>query len=208
MTRRTLAVSLIAGTIALGACRGKPEPEPVPVQPTTVVTQPSGPTQAEITAAENAKRRAEADAAAARAAAAANAAAAAEAERMTASLKATLAQPVYFDFDKDQIRDDARAILDSKVGILSANPTVTFLIVGNTDEQGTAEYNLALGQRRAAQVKRYLASKGLDEGRFSTQSLGDTQPAVKGTDEASYQLNRRAEFQSSGMPGALARPRS
>jgi peptidoglycan-associated lipoprotein len=85
---------------------------------------------------------------------------------------------------------------------------VTYLIVGHTDEQGTAEYNLALGQRRAAQVKRYLVSKGVDEGRFSTQSLGDSQPAVRGTDEASYQLNRRAEFQSSNVPGALTRPRA
>lgn len=202
MTRRTVVVSLIVGTVALGACRGKPEPAPAPA---VVVAQPSGPTQAEIMAAEAAKRRADSVAGAARAAA--NAAAAAEAERVAAALKATLSQPVYFDFDKDQIRDDARAVLDGKAAILSANPTVTFLIVGNTDEQGTAEYNLALGQRRAAQVKRYLTSKGLDEGRFSTQSMGDAQPAVKGTDEASYQLNRRAEFQSNNLPGALARPR-
>ena len=204
MTRRTVVISLIVGTVALGACRGKPEPAPAPA---VVVAQPSGPTQAEIMAAEAAKRRADSVAGAARAAAAANAAAAAEAERVAAALKATLSQPVYFDFDKDQIRDDARAVLDGKAAILSANPTVTFLIVGNTDEQGTAEYNLALGQRRAAQVKRYLTSKGLDEGRFSTQSMGDAQPAVKGTDEASYQLNRRAEFQSNNLPGALARPR-
>ena len=204
MTRRTVVVSLIVGTVALGACRGKPEPAPAPA---VVVAQPSGPTQAEIMAAEAAKRRADSVAGAARATAAANAAAAAEAERVAAALKATLSQPVYFDFDKDQIRDDARAVLDGKAAILSANPTVTFLIVGNTDEQGTAEYNLALGQRRAAQVKRYLTSKGLDEGRFSTQSMGDAQPAVKGTDEASYQLNRRAEFQSNNLPGALARPR-
>ena len=204
MTNRTVVVSLIVGTVALGACRGKPEAAPAPA---VVVAQPSGPTQAEIMAAEAAKRRADSVAGAARAAAAANAAAAAEAERVAAALKATLSQPVYFDFDKDQIRDDARAVLDGKAAILSANPTVTFLIVGNTDEQGTAEYNLALGQRRAAQVKRYLTSKGLDEGRFSTQSMGDAQPAVKGTDEASYQLNRRAEFQSNNLPGALARPR-
>jgi peptidoglycan-associated lipoprotein len=84
---------------------------------------------------------------------------------------------------------------------------VTYLIVGHTDEQGTAEYNLALGQRRAAQVKRYLASKGVDDARFTTQSMGDTQPAAKGTDELSYQLNRRAEFQSSNLPGVMTRPR-
>ena len=202
MTRRHVVVSLIVGTVALSACRGKPAPEPTPAPP-MVAVQPAGPTQAEIMAAEAARRRADSIAAVARATAATTA----EAERINATLKSTLSQPVYFDFDKDQIRDDARAVLDSKAAILSANPAVTFLIVGNTDEQGTAEYNLALGQRRAAQVKRYLVSKGLDEGRFTTQSLGDAQPAVKGTDEASYQMNRRAEFQSNNLPGVLARPR-
>lgn len=207
MTRRTLYLSLVATTVALAACRGNPEPAPVPVQPVAAPVQPAGPTPAEIAAAESAKRRADADAAAARATAAANAAAAAEAERMTASLKESLAKPVYFDFDKDLIRDDAKSVLDDKAAILSANPTVTFLIVGHTDEQGTAEYNLALGQRRAAQVKRYLTAKGVSEGRFTTQSMGDTQPAVKGTDEASYQANRRAEFQSSNLPGVMTRSR-
>ncbi len=204
MTRRTLLVSLALSTVVLSACRKTPAPAPTPV---AVVTEPAGPTGAERLAAEAARRRADSVAAANRAAAAANANAA-DAERAAASLKATLQQPVYFDYDKDQIRDDARVVLDSKAAILSANPSVTYLIVGHTDEQGTAEYNLALGQRRAAQVKRYLVSKGVDEGRFSTQSLGDSQPAVRGTDEASYQLNRRAEFQSGNVPGALTRPRA
>jgi peptidoglycan-associated lipoprotein len=205
MTRRTLFLSLVATTVTLGACRGKPEPAPAPA-PVAAPVQPAGPTAAEL-AAEAARRRADSIAAANRATAAANAAAAAEAERLATSLKQTLGQPVYFDYDKDQIRDDAKAVLDAKAAILSANPTVTFLIVGHTDEQGTAEYNLALGQRRAAQVKRYLAAKGIDEARFTTQSMGDTQPAAKGTDEASYQLNRRDEFQSSNLPGVMTRPR-
>jgi peptidoglycan-associated lipoprotein len=204
MTRRTLFLSLVATTVTLGACRGKPAPAPEPV---AVPVQPAGPSAAEIASAEAAKRRADSIAAASRAAAAANSAAAAEAERMAASMKEMLAKPVYFDYDRDLVRDDARADLDAKAAILGANPTVTVLIVGHTDEQGTAEYNLALGQRRAAQVKRYLAAKGLNDGRFSTQSMGDTQPAARGTDEASYQLNRRAEFQSSNLPGVLSRPR-
>jgi peptidoglycan-associated lipoprotein len=204
MTRRTLFVSIALGTVALAACRKAPATVPTPTPPVAVVTEPAGPTRAEILAAEAARRRADSISAAARNAANANA----DAERAAASLKATLQQPVYFDYDKDQIRDDARVVLDSKAAILSANPSVTYVIVGHTDEQGTAEYNLALGQRRAAQVKRYLVSKGVDEGRFSTQSLGDSQPAARGTDEASYQLNRRAEFQSSNVPGALMRPRS
>ena len=201
MTRRTLFLSLVATTVSLGACRGKPAPAPEPV---AVPVQPAGPSAAEMAAAEAAKRRADSIAAASRGAAAANAA---EAERMAASMKETLAKPVYFDYDKDAIRDDAKAALDAKAAILGANPTVTYLIVGHTDEQGTAEYNLALGQRRAAQVKRYLAAKGIDEARLTTQSMGDTQPAARGTDEASYQLNRRAEFQSSNLPGVMNRPR-
>lgn len=204
MTRRTLFPALVAATLSLGACRGKPAPAPEPVP---AVQQPAGPSAAELAAAEAAKRRADSIAAASRAAAAANAAAAADAERAAASLKEMLAKPVYFDYDKDQIRDDAKADLDAKAAILGANPTVTYLIVGHTDEQGTAEYNLALGQRRAAQVKRYLTAKGIDEGRLATQSMGDTQPASRGTDEAAYQLNRRAEFQSSNLPGVLNRPR-
>ena len=115
-----------------------------------------------------------------------------------------LTQKVYFDFDRDVLRDDARAMLDAKVPILVANPGVTVAITGHTDERGTAEYNLALGQRRAAQVKRYLTSKGIDDARLTTQSLGDSQPAVQGTDESAYQQNRRAEFQPRGaqQPGA------
>ncbi|MDQ2666855.1 MAG: OmpA family protein [Gemmatimonadota bacterium] len=201
MTRRTLGISLVISAAALTACRRTPATTPTPAS-VGAVTESTGPTAAEVLAG----RRADSIAAANRAAAAnANSA---DAERAAATLKNMLQQPVYFDYDKDQIRDDARVILDAKAAILAANPSVTYVIVGHTDEQGTAEYNLALGQRRAAQVKRYLVSKGVDEGRFATQSLGDSQPAARGTDEASYQLNRRAEFQSSNMPGALVRPRS
>ena len=203
MTRRTLFLTLVATTATFSACRGKPAAAPVPV---ATPEQPSGPSAAELAAAEAAKRRADSIAAASRNSAAANAAAA-EAERMAASMKETLGKPVYFDYDRDLVRDDAKADLDAKAAILGVNPTVTMLIVGHTDEQGTSEYNLALGQRRAAQVKRYLAAKGLNEGRFATQSMGDTQPAARGTDEASYQRNRRAEFQSSNLPGVMTRPR-
>ena len=203
MNRRTLFLSLVLGTAALGACRKAPQTTPTPASPVGDAMQPAGPTSAEALAAEAARRRADSLAAAARNASAMTA----DAERVAATLKTMLQQPVYFDYDKDQIRDDARIILDAKAAILAANPSITYVIVGHTDEQGTAEYNLALGQRRAAQVKRYLVSKGVDEGRCSTQSLGDSQPAARGTDEASYQLNRRAEFQSGNVPGALVRPR-
>jgi len=66
---------------------------------------------------------------------------------------------------------------------------------------------LRVGQRRAAQVKRYLTSKGIEDARISTQSMGDSQPAVQGTDESAYQQNRRAEFQAAGA-STLVAPRS
>ncbi|MDB4900175.1 MAG: pal, partial [Gemmatimonadetes bacterium] len=113
---------------------------------------------------------------------------------------------ILFDYDKDLLRDDATAALDAKAAVLLANPAVSLAITGHTDERGTAEYNLALGQRRAAQVKRYLVAKGVQDGRLTTQSLGDSQPASQGTDEASYQQNRRAEFEVQGSTGALVRP--
>lgn len=127
---------------------------------------------------------------------------------MQAALRRVLAQVVYFDYDKDALRDDARAVLDAKSLILAANPGATVVITGHTDEQGTSEYNLALGQRRAAQVKRYLEAKGIAENRMTTQSLGDSQPAVPGSDEAAYAQNRRAEFKTDNASGALQRPKS
>jgi peptidoglycan-associated lipoprotein len=128
-------------------------------------------------------------------------------QRAQAELTNVLTQRVYFDFDRDQLRDDAVAVLDSKAAVLLANPAVTLVVTGHTDERGTSEYNLALGQRRAAQVKRYLVGKGVAGERLTTQSLGDSQPAATGSDEAAYQQNRRAEFQVRNATGALVRPR-
>ena len=204
MTRRNVVLSLIVllGAASLGACRKKPEPAP---EPTVVAVTDNGTSQrrADSLAADAERRRAD-SLAMARGGSATDA----DAQRVQTVLTQTLAQVVYFDYDKDQLRDDARVVLDAKAAILVANPSVTIVITGHTDEQGTAEYNLALGQRRAAQVKRYLVSKGVQDGRLSAQSLGDSQPATQGTDEASYQQNRRAEFAVGNVPGALARPRS
>jgi peptidoglycan-associated lipoprotein len=202
MTRSTIALSLIvlASFAGLEGCRRKVEPAPTPVTP--------------VTDGDAAQRRADSLAAARRAdsLAAANAAgsrdaAAAADRRAQVELANVLAQKVYFDFDRDQLRDDDMATLDAKAAVLLANPTVTLVVTGHTDERGTAEYNLALGQRRAAQVKRYLGSKGVTDGRLATRSLGDSQPAAAGSDEASYQQNRRAEFEVHNLAGPLVRPR-
>ena len=199
MIRRTAVLSLaLLSVVGLDACRRKVVQAPAPV-----ATSNDAQRQADSIAALRARQRADSIAAAE---AAARAASGAD-QRTAEELAAVLTQKVYFDYDQDALRDDARAVLDAKVPILLANPGVAVAITGHTDERGTAEYNLALGQRRAAQVKRYLTSKGVQDARLTTQSLGDSQPAVQGTDEAAYQQNRRAEFQPSGG-GAHVRPRS
>jgi peptidoglycan-associated lipoprotein len=199
MIRRTAVLTLALLSVAgLDACRRRVAPAPAPA-----ATSNDAQRQADSLAALRARQRADSIAAAE---AAARAAATTD-PRTATELAAVLTQKVYFDFDQDELRDDARAVLDAKVPILLANPGISVAIMGHTDERGTAEYNLALGQRRAAQVKRYLTAKGIPDGRLTTQSLGDSQPAVQGTDESAYQQNRRAEFQPSGG-GALVRPRS
>ena len=202
MTSRTLALALsllvLVSFAGLQGCRRKVEPAPTPANDAGAAQR-----RADSLASAAAQRRADSIAAV-------NAAASrdAPADRQ-AQLEMTnvLAQRVYFDYDRDQLRDDGVATLDAKAAVLLANPSITLVVTGHTDERGTAEYNLALGQRRAAQVKRYLGSKGVADGRLTTQSLGDSQPAVAGSDESAYQQNRRAEFDVRGVTGALVRPR-
>jgi peptidoglycan-associated lipoprotein len=109
--------------------------------------------------------------------------------------RSAIAAKVYFDYDKDEIRDDAKATLDSKVAILNANTAVRLRIAGHTDDRGSDEYNLALGQRRAASVQRYLVAHGVAASRFETVSFGKERPAAQGENEGAWSLNRRAEFE-------------
>ena len=79
--------------------------------------------------------------------------------------------------------------------ILSANPNLRIRIAGHADDRGSDEYNLALGNRRAAAAKRYLESKGIDGSRIEVVSYGEERPLNPGTDEAAYAQNRRDEFE-------------
>lgn len=102
-------------------------------------------------------------------------------------------QTVYFDFDKSNIRADARPTLRSNAEKLrSSNARVT--IEGHCDERGDEEYNLALGDRRANSVKRYLMDLGVPGSQMRTVSFGEAKPAVRGHDESAWRWNRRAEF--------------
>ena len=115
-------------------------------------------------------------------------------EQAKAAARAEFAYAVYFDFDKSALTDSAKKVLDRKIQIMNANPGLGIQIEGNTDERGSAEYNLALGQQRAASVKRYLTQHGIADSRITIISNGEEKPADPGHDEGAWSHNRRAEF--------------
>lgn len=130
----------------------------------------------------------------------------AEREAAVAAARSALTAPVYFAYDSDALSDTAQATLDQKLAVINANPSVRIRIAGNTDARGSAEYNLALGQRRAASVKRYLTQRGVSADRIETVSYGEERPAAQGTDESAYAQNRRAEFEILAGGDALTPP--
>jgi peptidoglycan-associated lipoprotein len=104
-------------------------------------------------------------------------------------------EPVYFDFDSASIRSDAGSTLRTNGDAIKANSAWDVVTIeGNTDERGSEEYNLALGDRRASSVKRYLVDLGVPSSRLRTVSFGEAKPAVMGHDESAWRYNRRVEF--------------
>jgi len=101
---------------------------------------------------------------------------------------------IHFDFDKSDIRTDAREILQKNADWLQNNPDIKIQIEGHCDERGTAEYNLALGERRAMSTKKYLISLGISADRIYTISYGEELPIDPNHSEDSWTKNRRAHF--------------
>jgi peptidoglycan-associated lipoprotein len=102
---------------------------------------------------------------------------------------------VYFDFDKYDIRADARPILKANADMIRNNPDLgRVTLQGNCDERGSEEYNIGLGERRANAVKRYLVDLGVPAARLDTVSFGEMKPAVMGHDESAWRWNRRVDF--------------
>jgi peptidoglycan-associated lipoprotein len=117
------------------------------------------------------------------------------AERTTPKPGAPGLQTVYFDFDRWNLRDDARRALRSNAESLKTNPAWGVVTVaGHCDERGSEEYNVALGDRRAEAVKRYLVDLGVPSSRLHAVSFGESRPAVRGEGEAAWSRNRRAEL--------------
>ena len=101
---------------------------------------------------------------------------------------------INFDFDSSIIRPDAREILQVNADFLLKNRVSAIVVEGHCDERGTAEYNMALGQRRAEETKKYIVNLGIKESKITTISYGAERPLDPGNDEDSWAKNRRAHF--------------
>ena len=116
-----------------------------------------------------------------------------------AGVAATMEKPsqfsdIHFDFDKSFIREDAKPTLQQVADYLKNNPGASVLIEGHCDERGTAEYNIALGERRAESTKSYLVSLGVRAAALTTVSFGEEKPLDSGHTEEAWAKNRRAHF--------------
>lgn len=198
--RVAVATALVA---MVAACSHKPPPAPPPApvpvpRDNTDSINRANRARADSIANAEAARRAAADAVAAEAAR--------RLEAARAEARRKLDATVYFDLDKDEIRADQQSTLDAKVPILNANADVRLMIAGHTDDRGSDEYNLALGQRRAASVRRYLVARGVAESRMEVESFGEQRPAAQGENEDAWAKNRRAEFSLTAGGNALKVP--
>lgn len=101
---------------------------------------------------------------------------------------------IYFDFDKSNIRPDAREVLKANADYFLKNGAAAIVIEGNCDERGTAEYNMALGQRRAQEAKKYLVNLGVKGSAIKTISYGKERPVDPGHNEEAWAKNRRDHF--------------
>ncbi|MFQ6757576.1 MAG: peptidoglycan-associated lipoprotein Pal [Deltaproteobacteria bacterium] len=102
--------------------------------------------------------------------------------------------PIYFDYDKSDIRADQKDRIKKNGELLIGSPQVRVRVEGNTDERGTNEYNMALGERRAVTAVKYLVNMGVAEGRIDTLSFGEEKPLNLGHDEMAWSQNRRDDF--------------
>lgn len=168
------AAATLLAVAALGACHKKPAAAPAPAPapaptstpPAPAPTPPPPPTTSSD-----------------------------DAMRMRDAARASLTSTIYFDYDSDALTDAGRQSLDMKVAILAASSGIKIRVSGHTDERGSDEYNLALGQRRAATAKRYLTQHGVPDASIDIISYGEEHPAMDGHDESAYSKNRRDEFE-------------
>jgi peptidoglycan-associated lipoprotein len=212
-TRVTPLVVLLASMAAVTACKPKAPAAAAPAPVAAATEDTAAARRAREAAQQNESARMAADAAAARQRfvddSLAKAREAEEAARRDSDmLRATVTTVIGFEFNKADLRDDAKAALDAKIPILLANTSVTVRISGHADERGSTEYNLALGTERAAMAKRYLVERGVAASRIETTSFGEERPLCTESADACWAQNRRDEFEITAGGPMLTRPRS
>ena len=170
---RVMTVILLAAALLVAACSSKP-----PVQPDA-----------------GAQAGANGPAAAGAGAAGAGASASGAEEEAAGPQAGVLAvRVVYFDFDSAEIKGQGVEVVAAHAKYLAANPATHVRLEGHTDERGSREYNIGLGERRAQSVRRALMLQGATDGQISTVSYGEERPVDPGHDEAAWAKNRRVEI--------------
>ena len=200
-----IGLLLVAGLAALAfaACGGKPNP----------LTTPEPQFNADSIARARARQDslAEADAAR-RARESAEDAARRRADSLAAlaktqqEVRTELAAMIHFDFDRAVIRPEDATLLDRKIPLLRANPSLRLRVAGHCDERGSDEYNLALGNRRALAARQYLVNHDIDPGRIEVVSYGKERPLDPRHTEAAWAANRRDEFEVLNLNVVLRQP--
>ena len=174
MNRILAVTALVALSLALAGCHGKTAPVKPPASSGESVQAPSGTTSG------------------------AKDMGAGEAQPLAAGTggadAGTLKTSIYFDFDSSEIRPEFNTVLAAHGKKLAADRTLRIRLEGNTDERGSAEYNVALGERRAQAVKRALLLQGAGAQQLTTVSYGEERPVAEGHDETAWAQNRRVDI--------------
>ena len=105
---------------------------------------------------------------------------------------------IYFAFDSSEVADQDRPLVEMHAAFLAANPTVQVTLEGHTDESGSREYNIGLGDRRAQAIRKMLEFQGVSPTQITVVSYGEEKPAVEGHDESAWSMNRRVELVYAG----------
>jgi peptidoglycan-associated lipoprotein len=182
---------MLLASFALAACGGGAPPEEPAPEPAPAPAPPPAPAPVDDSAERERLERERMER---------------EAAERARALAAELAAMINVEFDRADIRSADQGTLDRKAAIMAANTGVRLRIAGHADDRGSDEYNLALGNRRAAAAKRYLESKGVDGSRIEVVSYGEERPLNPGADETAYAQNRRDEFEITAGGDNLVAP--
>jgi peptidoglycan-associated lipoprotein len=170
--RNLSIVVLLAGVVMLAGCKTPPVASSAPTD--TSATSGANTTGAQTPSSQGSQQL--------------------TAEQMAKQELAKVGNVVYFDYDSSDLKPESNAIVAAHAKYLSSNGSLKVRLEGNTDERGSREYNVGLGERRAQAVRRALLLQGVSEAQVTSLSYGEERPAVTGSDESAYAKNRRVEF--------------